>query len=40
MGRVSNKNQHLKKIAQLSVKSRQESIKDKNHEINSAVQMN
>ena len=36
MGRVSNKNQHLKKIAQLSVKSRQESIKDKNHEINSA----
>ncbi len=39
MGRVSNKNQHLKKIAQLSVKSRQESIKDKNHEINSANEL-
>ncbi len=36
MGRVSNKNQHLKKIAQLSVKSRQE---DKNHKINSANEL-
>jgi hypothetical protein len=40
MGRVSNKNQHLKKIAQLSVKSRQESIKDKNQEINNANELN
>ena len=39
MSRVSNKNQHLKKIAQLSVKSRQESIKDKNHEINSTNEL-
>ena len=39
MGRVSNKNQHLKKIAQLSIKSRQGSIKDKNHEINSANEL-
>ena len=40
MGRVSNENQHLKKIAQLSIKSRQESIKDKNQEINNANELN
>jgi mannitol/fructose-specific phosphotransferase system IIA component (Ntr-type) len=40
MGRKSNKNQHLKTIAQLSVKSRQESISDNNQEINSANELN
>jgi mannitol/fructose-specific phosphotransferase system IIA component (Ntr-type) len=40
MGRVNNKNHHLKTIAQLSVKSRQESIKDNNQEINSANELN
>nr|CAG8513992.1 6897_t:CDS:2 [Entrophospora candida] len=40
MGRVSNKNQHLKKIAQSSIKFRQESIKDKDQEINNANELN
>ncbi|CAH1759546.1 7125_t:CDS:2 [Entrophospora sp. SA101] len=39
MGRLSKRSLHLKKISQLSVKSRQEVIKNKNKEINNANEL-